>query len=213
MKKFLLPLAVMCSCAHAGDKIYADGFDVGGSACVEDPERTRMLSIGVGYSVSNIGNLLADTTQFQTIFGRGSVLDTITYPFTGVSGSGPVFHWIFSHQYYSGLFHTPASGRYTGSLSFQSNDSRGCRNRNGSPGPCGQPFYDVSISSQCNDYSDTATFVALHAYSDGMPSLSWSLGFTETDLRPDTDYYLNIRMTDPNDSWPMAYMIWYGWVH
>lgn len=210
MKKFLLPLVVLCSCANAADKIYADSFDTGSSACVDDSQRTRMSTIGVGYSVNNIGNLIVDATQFQTIFGRGSVFDNTTVAFPGVSGSGPVFHWLFSHQYYSGVFHTPPSGRYVGSLAFQSNDSRGCHNLNGSPGPCGQPFFDVSISQQCNDYSDTANFVTLHAYSDGMESLRWSLGFTPTDLRPDTDYYLNIRMSDPNDFWPVSFMIWYG---
>jgi hypothetical protein len=214
MKKYLilLPLAVACSCAGAADRIFADGLDSGGS-CVTDPHRVRMFTTTVGYNVHNTGSLAVDATQFETIFGRASVSDPSTLPFPGVTGTGPVFHWIFSGQYYSGWFHTPPTGRYTGSLAFQSNDSRGCVNVNGTPGPCGQPYYDVSISRQCNDYGDSATYAVLNAPSDGSPHLGWSMGYVSGDLEPDTDYYLNIRMHDPADFWHMAYMIWYGYRH
>lgn len=205
----LLPLAVLWSYASATDRIFADGLDAGG-ACVDDPHRVRMLTTTVGYDVHDTGDLLVDATQFEQIFGRASVSDPSTSPFPGVSGTGPVFHWIFSGEYYSGAFHTPVAGRWNGSLIVQSNDSRGCRNLDGSPGPCGQPYFDISISRQCNDYGDSANYVVMNVPSDTMPHLLWSLGFVPGDLRPDSDYYLNIRMHDPADFWHMAFMIWYG---
>lgn len=213
MKRFLLLLAVLSPCAHAAvDEIFADGMDTVSTACVDDPQRIRMGNITVGYSVWNVGNLPVDATQFQPIFGRASVNDPVTIPFTGISGAGPVLHWIYSHQYYSGVFHTPPVGRYVGSLAFQSNDSRGCFDYNGHPSVCGQPWYDVSISRTCNDYSGSAAYVSNNVPSDGQPHLRWSMGYVTGDLQPNTDYYLNIRMHDPNDYWHMVYMIWYAGV-
>ena len=44
MKRFLLLLAVLSPCAHAAvDEIFADGMDTVSTACVDDPQRIRML--------------------------------------------------------------------------------------------------------------------------------------------------------------------------
>ena len=212
MKKLLwLPLAAAFSpCVHADDVVFQGSMEYS-TACVPDATRTRMSTINVGYSVSNIGSLTVDATEFEGVFGRASVYDPTTLAFPGVSGTGPVFHWIAPYMYYSARFHTPPGGHWIGSLAFQSNDSRGCYNVGGSRGRCGQPYYDVSISHTCNDYSSSASYAHTNVPSDQLPHLGWSQGYGDFDLSPDTDYYLNIRMTDPADYWHTAYMIWYGY--
>ena len=184
---------------------------------IGDATRERLNSITVGYSVLNTGNLEIDAQQFEPMFGRGSTTDQPPYPiaFPGVSGTGPVIHWTMPNRYLSQSFLSLPSGQWLGSITFQSNNSRGCFNTDGSPGPCGQPYMDVSISTLCNDFNPaTALRVQTHMPSDGSTHFSWQQGFPSggvyASLAPNTAYHLNIRFSDPNDYWHKVYVIWYG---
>lgn len=188
--------------------------------CVPDATRTRMTSIVVGYSVQNALPTARDTLTFESIFGRGANTDPPPLKnFPGVSGTGPVLNWSLAHRYYSAKFHTPATGKIGDiSLAFESNDSRGCKNTNGSPGPCGQPFYNVSISRQCNDYNEATAIVgknpngSVNVVSDGQPHFRATMGYSSDPktMANNTDYYLNIRLADASDYWRTAFMTWRG---
>lgn len=187
--------------------------------CVPDATRTRFTSMVVGYSVQNTQPTARDTLTFEPIFGRAANSDPPPLKlFPGVSGTGPVLNWSLAHRYYSAKFHTPATGRIGDiTLAFESNDSRGCHNTNGSAGPCGQPFYNVSISRQCNDYGATAIVAKMpngsaSIVSDGQPHFRATMGYPQDPktMANDTDYYLNIRLADPADFWRTAFMTWRG---
>jgi hypothetical protein len=205
-KAWGLAAAVICvsTLTRADDVIFDDGYEMG--SCVADPDRSRMQTIGIFYADG--GDVIVDATRFDTIFGH--VAEGSPVPFPGIPGIGSIWHWTASGQYYSGAFLTPADMTIPhGSLNFQDYESRGCTNFDGSPGPCGQPFYDVSISTQCNDYGASAVYVALNVPSTGEPGLVWAMNGTPGSLQPDTAYFLNIRMHDPADYWRSAAMIWY----
>lgn len=187
--------------------------------CVSDPQRQRLLSFSAGYSVTNTGNVTVDATQWTSLYGRARATDAPPFgPFPKVSGSGPVLHLSLAHYFESYQFHTPANDgkTYLYSLAAQSNNSRGCFNTNGSPGPCGQPYFDFSVSQTCNDYGP-ASHAVLHMPSDGQPHMrfytapSCTLATVSTGCLPyDTDFMLNERFSDPADYWPKSYQIWYG---
>jgi hypothetical protein len=185
-------------------------------SCVTDPERTRITAMSIGYNgVANVGNVTADMTKFDSMYGRTSLTDTPPWqPWPQVDGIGPTYRWSASHTYVAQQFTTAASGRFLGSLAFQSNNARGCRNTNGTPGPCAQPFMDVSISTTCDDFNPATAYVVTSAASDGQPHVKWNMGYglglPLGGLTANTTYYLNVRFHDPADYWRSVFVIWYG---
>ena len=95
------------------------------------------------------------------------------------------------YNYVAAHFHTGAnsSGQY-GYLVYATN--------------IGGPNIDLRISQTCGDFSGAPANPACsksNVASDGNPSINWwvkqgNVG-TYCNLQPDTDYYLNVRFTNP----------------
>jgi hypothetical protein len=207
VRGILSPLVLVAVPSLGSDAILRDDFEAA-SSCTFDPDRAWMQTIDVGYGLLP-GRLTVDTTIFTTIFGRDSI-DDPPIAFPGISGTGPVLEWDTAGEFYAARFHTVKDVHDAGVISLQSFRSRGCFNRNGLPGPCGQPYFDLSISATCGDFGPTAKYLTISAHSDDELGISWTQRIYPNDLESDTDYYLNIRFHDPADSWSTVYMMWYA---
>lgn len=179
--------------------------------CVADPLRTRVTAITAGYNgIRNSPQRTADATSLLNVFGWDATAnrptDPALFPY-GVDGIGVVLN-ILRGKYLSLGFRAPShafkSGKWQGTLAFESNLSQGG----------GKPHYNVAISRQCNDYTDHVLFVgknpngSLDVVSDGQPHMRFTQGLQANDIQPDTDYFLNIRLADPADFWPTCFLTW-----
>ena len=133
-----------------------------------------------------------DLTLWDNIWGHISESDDVT-PWPGVPGTSPTIWTIGKTQYVGALFHTTSSlglsGHYV-NVSY----GRG-------------PNLDMSISPTCGDFTGGGQLgcVKTNIPSDGSALVSWRMHDPSSfwcALSPNTDYYLNVRFTDPNTTGP-----------
>jgi len=160
----------------------------GGDTCPSTP-LTRMAVGTIRYP--NWGNgtgtrTNVDLTQFDNIWGHLNNVDSIT-PWPGVSGTQPaIMNWNRS-QYAAAKFHVPANQ----SIHQYGNFGYGTYYSG--------PSMTLAISQTCGDFSPTNP-VCVSTHGAGESFRKWVINpFTNgCPLTPNTDYYVNIKMADPN---------------
>jgi hypothetical protein len=129
-------------------------------------------------------------TEWENIWGHANVNDSVT-PWPGVHGAGPVIRSMARRGFVAAHFNTSNYDVPTyGSLTYPSN--------------VGGPNIDIKISPICGDFSENTAnpgCLKLGAASDDNPAIRWKFGTGNVvyycNLQPHTDYYVNIRFSDP----------------
>jgi hypothetical protein len=164
------------------DQVFVSGMEA--DVCPEG----RILTSDVRYEFT--GTIASvDVTHFENIWGRLTALDApVTWP--GAPGSSPTIEQFTRTGYIAAAFHTPSEMPQTLQGLFK-NVSYG-----------GGPALDFSIGG-CGDFSSAlgACFVP------DTPAIEASMVHWRTQMptnffcvvAPDTDYYINIRLSDPDD--------------
>lgn len=179
------------------EDIFQDSFDAGASCPASISTPTGTLS---QRSISDIWYLPnahirhnVDVTSFDNIWGHIDELDGLTL-WPGVSGSSPTIRSIGKTEYVGAKFHVPDNALPTTNGMFK-HVSYG-----------GGPNIDATISRSCGDFDTVEPGCWVHDDpSNDIPMLRWRLSSGNNfycHLDPDTDYYLNIRLTDPHTTGP-----------
>ena len=148
----------------------------------------RILTSDVHWEFSGtIANV--DVTHFENLWGRIAAADAPA-PWPGVAGSAPTIEQFARTGYIAAAFHTPSEMAPTLQGMFK-NVSYG-----------GGPALDFSIGG-CGDFSSAlgACFVpdtlaidtAMVRWRTQVPTNFYCI------VAPDTDYYINIRLSNPDD--------------
>jgi hypothetical protein len=189
-------LLLAAATSQTTDGIYKDGYDSGAAcpASVWTPSATLTLR-----SVSDIWYLPAgvrprvDVTEWDNIWGHISALDGIT-TWPGVPGASPTIKTIGKTEYVAAKFHVPSGEPSSLNGTFK-HVMYG-----------GGPNIDAAISRTCGDFQpeDQGCWVQDDP-GDDQAMLRWRTGTGSRfycHLDPDTDYYFNIRFTDPHTTGP-----------
>ena len=168
-----------------------------GPACVAPSGLTRQVTADIGYgsggAQSGSYRRNVDVTQWNNVWGYGDAQGTTPLPWPGITGSGPVFR-NFNRTAFVGLhFNTGSTAAgIGGNFVYGSN--------------IGGPNIDMSISTRCGDFTLDANnpkCLVLNSYSDDSPRLYFqrsTTNSTKCNLLPNTDYFLNIKYTDPTST-------------
>jgi hypothetical protein len=176
--------------ALAGDFIFANGFE--GGVCVSeiglpDGVRTRQLTGDIGYGPPGTRPNVS-LTEWDYLWGFASATDQAPEPWPGLVHSTPYIR-NFQKWGYVGLhFRTSAGpdGLWGRFWTY----------------PPGAPAITMAISRVCGDFSEALPAegcLASRVPFDGL-LVSWRLGTgpaTWCPLEPDSDYYVNITIADP----------------
>jgi hypothetical protein len=169
----------------------------GGGSCPGPANLTgRLLTSTIFYGVDQHDTRAnVDVTEWNNIWGHAtaSPSEPIT-PWPGVSGAGPVLKDFARQKFLAAHFNTGSSPMQQGSWAYQSN--------------WGGPNIDIVVSTTCGDFSPNTANPGcslFNIYSDGQPSLKYfsnggSGGRVLCPLQINTDYYLNIKYTDPTSN-------------
>lgn len=191
-----LLLAAATSQTQPDDGIFKDGLDSGAScpASISSPNgplgyrRTSdilYLPNGVRHTV--------DITEFDNIFGHIDALDDLT-DWPGVPGASPTIKTIGREEYVGAAFHVP----FTAPSSLWGRFKHVIYS--------GGPHIDVSISRTCGDFDPVDPYCqAKDVDNDDSFFMTWRVSaemFHACTIEPDTDYFLNVRFTDPHENSP-----------
>lgn len=187
-----LLLAAATSQTQPADGIYKDSFDSGAScpATIDSPNgplNLRRIS-DIWYYPAGVRHTV-DVTDFANIWGHIDALDGLT-DWPGVPGASPTIKTIGRHEYVAAKFHVPPDALPTlnGTMKHVSY--------------WGGPPIDVSISQTCGDFDPIEpACIGTNSHNDDNPVVRWKLGNGSRSychLDTDTDYFVNIRFTDPN---------------
>ncbi|HKE47859.1 MAG TPA: hypothetical protein VKB52_07325 [Rhodanobacteraceae bacterium] len=149
----------------------------------------RIERSDVSYNFQTVTGV--DVTRFENLWGRVEATDPVE-PFPGVAGSQPTVDAFTRTGYVAAKFHTP-SDIPSGTDGLFKNVSYGSG-----------PALDFSLSPQCGDFSPAlgaCIEVDAPAADQGMVYWRGANGNAfYCALAPDTDYYANIRLHDPDDA-------------
>jgi len=183
----LTALILSASVSLAPDALFRDGFD--GGACPAG----RIANTEISYNGATL--IGVDVTAFENLWGRLSASDPpVLWP--GLDTSTPTILHFAKTGYIAAKFHVPADASVTtaGMFKYVSFGSG--------------PLLDFSISTECADFSpEQAACVVLDAPPDDSAMVHWRLTVGTNfwcPLQLDTDYYVNIRLFDPNVSPPQC---------
>ena len=187
-------LLLAAATSQTSDSIFDAGFDDGYQCplSISTPTGTRTLrrTSDIIY-LPNEGHIrhAVNVTAWDNIWGHISELDGLT-DWPGVAGASPTIRSLGKREYIGAKFHTPPDllpnmrGWYKHVMYS------------------GGPPIDFAISRICGDFDPAAGCSAYNARADDNTMVSWRTSGTTTayqcTLAPDTDYYVNIRITDPN---------------
>jgi len=188
--------------AQASGTIFSDSFD--NEAPLGCPDTittsggtlTHLTTSDIWYGdlmpyPGNPARLDADVTEWDNIWGHGTgFLNELVTPWPGVIGAGPVIRDFRRTSFIAAHFNTGDAGDWSGFMNYPTN--------------VGGPNIDVTISRTCGDFSaNTANpaCVVLNHPSDETSVARWWFRTGNTGsichLDPNTDYYLNIKLTNP----------------
>lgn len=161
-----------------------------GSACTS-PGLTRLVTSDISYGAYPFPVRPAvDVREWDNLWAHFTATDGAA-PWPGRSGSGPNITQFGRHDFVAAHFRTPAASTAIGFFSYPESF----------PGP----NIDMKISTACGDFTpNTANpaCLATNVFSSGVSFLYWN--FTggspnfKCQLQTNTDYYVNMKMTDPN---------------
>ena len=152
----------------------------------------RQIYSDIGYvGDNNSGGLRyhVDVREWENIWGHSSPNDS-TVPWPGRNNSAPVIADFGKYTYIAAHFYVPAGAPPTWLGWITHTDYNYGHN------------LTAAISTECGDFSPTAQACYIQALS-GMPIVPWRMNTGAfCRLQPDTDYYLNLKMTDPDEPSP-----------
>jgi hypothetical protein len=159
-------------------------------ACTGPAGLTRLTRSNITYgAVGSVARQNVDLTEWNNIWGHATPTDAVA-PWPGVNGAGPVIRRFGRTTFLAAHFNTGTHGVPNfGVIAYASN--------------IGGPDVDIRISETCGDFSADAANPAclVTAASDDSPAIRWKFGTGNTgsycNLKPGTDYYLNIKYHDP----------------
>ena len=199
----VVALLLAVSISGTTDVVFNEGFD--GDTCPSGRINRSTISYGSGGTRSN-----ADVTLFENIWGHAGSSDP-ALPWPGYPGTSPILEDFTRDGYVAAKFHTLAILPPTINGFFKS------------PSYPGGPNIDFAISEQCGDfYPDQSGCLASNTSQGDSPLVYWRVtsGAFYCILQPDTDYYINIRLTDPptndpncddqHDTCPVHTLIYFG---
>jgi hypothetical protein len=189
--KLLLAIALlaMSTLAHAATSLFSDGFDPPPIACPAGRQEFSSISYGIYPEPTRPWVSLA---QWENVWGAASATATIQL-WPGPNSASPVFY-LERTKYIAAKFHVPAGFATTKFGQYAH-----------APNPPG-PNIDAAYSTRCGDFSPQP--------GTGCVATDWTISLTEQHLlwkvgslnpsfcglKPNTDYYLNIRFHDPFSS-------------
>jgi hypothetical protein len=192
-------LLLAAATSQTSDSIFTDSFEP--YVCPETIDtstgpRTRRHVSDILY-LPNTGHVRhnVDITVFDNIWGHITELDGLTL-WPGVPGASPTIKTIGKREFVGAKFHVPADALPSLSGSFK-HVSYG-----------GGPDLDFSISRLCGDFESVDGCSVSGAMPDDNSMVRWRMGTGDhwhCGLEPDTDYYVNIKFTDPNTTGPDCY--------
>lgn len=179
------------------DGLLQDGFDAGSScpAVVSTPTGNVTLRgrSDIWYLPGVRIRHNVDVTAWDNVWGHIDELDGLTL-WPGVPGASPTIHTVGRTEYVAAKFHVPALALPTLTGTFV-HVSYG-----------GGPNIDMTISRTCGDFRTVEQGCWVHDDpGDDAPMLRWRLGAGNRfycHLDPDTDYFVNMRFTDPHATGP-----------
>ena len=179
-------LLLAASISGTGDGIFRDGMD--SDSCPDG----RIVQSDILYGDVTVTDV--DVTLFENLWGRGADSDPPT-PWPGINGSNPMILDFTKTGYVAAKFHTSSGppDMLRGMFKYTSYPFVG-------------PDLDVSISGQCADFPAEQTGCAsFNIANQDQPFLYWRFWGDDVfhcRLQPDTDYYVNIRLSDPTTTTP-----------
>jgi hypothetical protein len=168
----------------------------GDQSCPGPDGLTRLTTSDISYGLYPQVRAGVDVREWNNIWGHYTSTDAV-HPWPGISGAEPMIRNFGRTNFVAAHFNTGATGVGVGNYLFNVN----------LPGP----NIDMSISTTCGDFSANAANPACsvtNIVSADTSTLYWN--FTggspnfKCQLAPNTDYYLNIKLTDPNSTMECA---------
>jgi hypothetical protein len=180
------------------DAIFQDSFDAGAACPATILGSTGPLSLRGRSDILYLpGNAHVrrnvDVTQWDNIWGHIDELDDLML-WPGVPGASPTIRTVGKTEYVAAKFHVPIEALPTLNGTFK-HVMYG-----------GGPNVDATISRTCGDFEtrDEGCWVQ-DALANDNPMLRWRVSSSNRfycHLDPGSDYYLNIRFTDPQTTGP-----------
>jgi hypothetical protein len=155
---------------------------------------TRLTTSNISYGIYPAARPGVDITKWENVWGHGSVTDNVT-AWPGPLSSSPVIRDFGRNTYLAAKFHTPAT--FTPTIPFGQYQH--------APNPPG-PSVTASISTTCANFAPgPQAYCTISAWPDDTSSgLQWtspaSPNGSYCKLQPNTDYYLNMKFTDPTST-------------
>jgi hypothetical protein len=165
------------------DPLFHASFEQNSSCPAGRQEHSDIGYVGDGNSGELRYNV--DVREWENIWGHASPTDG-TVPWPGRGNSAPVIADFGKYTYIAAHFYVPAGAPPTWLGWITHTDYN-----------YGHDL-TVSISAECGDFSPGAQACYMQTLS-GQPLVPWRMnagGFCH--LQPNTDYYLNLKMTDPD---------------
>ena len=167
-------LLILAMTPGVTDPILRDGFDA--DLCPAGRQTRANISLG-GFTLTNV-----DVTQWDNVWGRSNIFDP-PIPWPGLAVSMPIILNFGESTYMSLRFHVPIDSPHT-----EYNYGKDLT---------------AAISSDCGDFNPPSS-VCHHETVSGQNLVPWRVassgGFCL--LTPDTDYFLNLKITDPDQVSP-----------
>lgn len=178
----------------------AANIQVGGAtACsvIDTPkgQRTRLIEADISYGAYPDKRTKVDVTKWEPVFGYNDKLaqpPPVAWP--GITGASPVFHGFKRYNFIAIKFRTPAH-------------VTGAKGRFTNPSYVFGPPITMAISTSCGDFSEhlpTPGCLVENVYTSDDNLVGWK--FTQNapndqcNLSPNTDYYVNIMLADPEST-------------
>lgn len=187
----ILTAFLIASTSGISDTLFADGFDGSAAETCPSGELTRLLVRDIIYpntSGSSNARRNVDLTSFENIWGHANYTDSVT-AWPGLNGAVPAIEGFGKTNYVAAKFHVPAGFSPTvyGILGYSSYYSG--------------PALTMAISQSCGDF-DPATATCVSTHSTGESFSKWVIApyANGCPLDSDTDYYVNLKMADPQPS-------------
>lgn len=180
------------------DAILQEGFDAGAACPATILGSTGPLALRRTSDILYLpGNAHirrgVDVTEWSNIWGHISDVDNLVL-WPGAPGASPTIRTIGKTEYVAARFHVPFDALPTLNGTFK-HVSYG-----------GGPNLDMTISRSCGDFEtlEQGCWVA-DVPGDDAPSLRWRVSSSNRmycHLDPGSDYFLNIRFSDPHTTGP-----------
>lgn len=154
-----------------------------------DGPRTLLVTSGISYGAYPPQRPGVNLTEWNNIWGYNNITASTPVPWPGVGGSSPVIRSFARTSYVGAHFKTGSSTSVLGNFSI--------------PTFAAGPNVTMAISTQCGDFSDhlpTPGCLKTNVPTADANAVQWKLTANNPtgscNLQPNTDYYVNLMLTD-----------------